>query len=90
MIEEKLKSLLKGEFSSLSIEYNDHASCYVTAREADEHGELEYGTWVSDDEKAKALESNSVWRLQYYPDTPVGSYVILASTLEACMKCAFE
>lgn len=90
MNEEKLKSLLKGEHSSLSIEYNDHASNYWTALEADEHGEFEYGTWVSDEEKAKALESNSVWRFQYYPNTPVGCNIYLASTLEACLNYAFE
>ena len=39
--------------------------------------------FVSPEEWDKAVKEDSVWVLQWYPDTPIGFYIIAASTLEA-------
>ena len=39
--------------------------------------------FVSPEELKKAIAEDSVWILHWYPDTPIGSYSILASSLEA-------
>lgn len=88
-LDARLRSLLKGEYSSLIVTFNDHASNYTTAaREAADPlgtpdmllGDRE--DWVSDAEYQKALNTNSVWRLQWYPDTPVGFCTLFASSLQ--------
>ncbi|MBP2494684.1 hypothetical protein ABID82_007195 [Methylobacterium sp. PvP062] len=85
-LETLLKSLLKGEFSSLTISFNDsNAPNYSTVQK---HAEGwpdwdNHTDWVSDEERARAIETNSWWNVHWYPDTPVGFCSISASTLPA-------
>jgi hypothetical protein len=72
---------------SLTVYFNEHAVYYQTAEEwwAEQ---VEIGCppdWVSDDEKRLALASNSVWVCHWYPNTPVGSCSVSASSFEALM-----
>ena len=40
---------------------------------------------VSDDERQRAIEKDSVWTCQWYPNTPVGSCALAASSFEVLM-----
>lgn len=82
-LETLLRGLLKGEFSSLSLTFNEaSAPNYKSVAEAeDDYGET--GDWISDAERKKGRAENSCWMLQWYPHTPVGFCVVSASTLEA-------
>ena len=62
----------------LYLEHNSHKDVYETIEES-----CDPGDFVSEKEWLKAVEDNSVWRLQWYPDTPIGFYIVCASTLEA-------
>lgn len=91
-VEELRTSLLKGDHSSLTFGFNDlHACNYMTAQQwADEVGEDMAGyndlrEWVSPEEREKPLATNSVWSVQWYPDTPVGFHVLYASTFAALL-----
>ena len=64
----------------LYLEHNAHKDVYESVEEYTDHWD---GDWISDEERAKAIETNEVWRLQWYPNTPVGFYVVMASGLEA-------
>jgi hypothetical protein len=91
-----LRSLLDGEFTSLTIGFNDlHACNYTTAKGwSEEMGAADGGMqtyndprdWVSPEEREKALENNSVWSIQWYPNTPVGFCQLYASSLEALLE----
>lgn len=85
-MEAKLRSLLKGEFSSLSITFNDDACNY---RPASLDG-YEHAEWVNDEERDKAIADNAVWVLQWYPDTPVGFYRVAGATLASVVDAALE
>lgn len=92
-----LLALLQGEFSSLTIGFNDdHACNYVTAQGyRDKFGRYsgddeDIIDWVSPEEREKALRENSVWTIQWYPATPVGFYCVGASTFEAACEYALE
>lgn len=87
-MEAKMRGLLRGQYAALSISFNDHTMNYVDALGAEMHGMFDPDDWVSEEEKSLALSTNSVWRLQWYPDTPVGCYVVLASGLVACLDAA--
>ena len=81
-IEMLLRSLLKGEHSSLTLSFNAASGPnYSTVREMDETDGL--GEWVSDEERGRAYDLNSEWVLQWYPDTPTGFHAIRASSLPA-------
>ena len=92
---QELLKLLKGKCSSLTIGFNDHhASNYVDAAgwrdEYGKYGKDDMVEWASDEEREKAIRENSVWTIQWYPETPVGFYCVGASTFEAAAKFALE
>jgi len=62
----------------LYLTHNEHRDMYETI---EEHYDCD--DFVSPEELKKAIAEDSVWVLQWYPDTPIGSYSILASSLEA-------
>jgi hypothetical protein len=70
--------------AALYITHNDHKSVYESID--DHYDYLDNCEWVSPEEKLKAIELNSVWELHWYPDTPIGSYKVAASSLEAIQK----
>lgn len=82
-LETALLALLKGEHSSLSIDFNeDNGPNYQTVAEVvEDRGDDIH--WVSDEERDKAVATNRMWGLQWYPDTPVGFHRIHASSLPA-------
>jgi hypothetical protein len=94
----KLLDLLNGEFSSLTIGFNDcHACNHATAqRWLDEWGFYggkqtdDHIDWPSDEERLKAISENSVWTIQWYPDTPNGFCCVGASTFEAAAEFALS
>ena len=74
---------------SLHITHNDHKINYHSAEEwAATNDEREFAEWVSAEERARAIATDSIWMVQWFPDTPVGSYVVVASTLEAALEAA--
>jgi hypothetical protein len=83
-VENRLRNLLKGEFSSLSLSFNDlSAPCYQTVEACLANGIYDNIDWISEEEKQKAIKTNSMWTLHWYPDTPIGFYCIAASSLSA-------
>ena len=86
-IESILLGLLHGKYSSITIGFNDEcAPSYMTVAEEVENAER-YGaeSWVSEEERQRAIETNSMWTAQWYPDTPIGFYVLHASSLPALL-----
>ena len=80
--------------SSLGIEFNPHEGVYETI---DEWLDIREGVatpnqscWVSEEEHQKAVSQNTLWTAQWYPHTPVGSYTVAGSSLEAVLKALQE
>jgi len=92
-LETKLKAMLKTDFSSLTIGFNDrHAPKYCDAKKfAAEYDEYEAGDhWISDEDRAAALEANSVWYIKWYPNTQVSFYRKYASSLPKLLDYVFN
>ena len=94
---QELLKLLHGEFSSLTIAFNEaHASNHVDAKGwRDEFGFYtgdagDFIQWVSDEERERAIRENSVWTIHWYPETPVGFCCVGASTFEAAARFALK
>lgn len=69
---------------SLSLVHNQHKAYYQPI--ADYVMPIDEHEWISLGERQRALDTDEIWELQWYPDTPVGSYFLCASTLEALME----
>ena len=78
--------------ASLSLTHNQHKDYYQTVAVSIDMGDHGYTNdcWVSPDQKAKAIEADECWTLQWYPDTPVGFHILSAADLDALMAAARE
>lgn len=86
-----LPLLLKGEHSSLTLSFNEaHATNYMTVTDFIEAGQYDPESWVNPEEMQKSIDTNSVWTLQWYPDTPIGFYTLRASSLDVLLKAVAE
>lgn len=72
----------------LYLQHNPHKDVYETVEQ-----------WLDNDiddseitpeDKAKAVETDELWTLQWYPDTPIGFYFVAAPTLERLLERANE
>lgn len=71
---------------SLSLAHNTHKNYYEPAASYLEN--LNGIDWESEEHKKRALETDEVWELQWYPDTPISSYHLAAPTFEELMAFA--
>lgn len=72
--------------ASLRLVHNDHHAIYVLAAEWIEQNA--WCDWISDEQKAKAIAADSIWTLQWYPDTPVGFHALAAADLDVLLEAA--
>lgn len=87
-VETLLRSLVRSEHGSLSIEFNQHAAFYETVEQALECETYQADAFVSDEERERSIATGNVWSIQVYPDCPVGFFLVHASTLQACIDKA--
>lgn len=82
-LEALLKSLLNGQYAHLYLSKNeDVQEGYPTV--ASILKTFGAGLWFpSQEEKQKAIDTNSMWKLQWYPDSPVGNLTANFATLRS-------
>lgn len=76
--------------ASLHLTHNQHKAYYWDVEEAILQGEHGYGDFISEEQKAKAIETNECWIMQWYPNSPVGFCIIAAADLDALLAYALE
>lgn len=81
-----LLAILPPHKASLSLEHNMHKNNYESAAEWIEHND--WCDWEDENSKQKAIDTNEVRTLQWYPDTPVGFCAIAAPTLSDILRLA--
>ncbi len=79
---------------SLTLTHNDHKDMYETAEQwlAEQillDGEPFYA-WKSEEARARAILTDEVWTLQWYPNTPIGFISIAAPTLDELEAFALQ
>lgn len=74
---------------SLTLEHNPHRDMYQSVEEyAQDRPDYIEGNWASPEERRNAIETGEMWLLHWCPDTPIGFFVVVASTLEAVLGAA--
>jgi hypothetical protein len=74
----------------LTLNHNDHKSDYLTVADlvADWEEQSCAPDWPSEEAKERAVATNEIWTLRWYPYTPVGQLYIAAPTLEELLTFA--
>ena len=86
---DKLKNLLSRCKCGVFITVNEHRGYYQSARDwFQEHDQYECPPEVEPEVRATMIGTNTVIQIQFYPDTPVGSYSIYHYDLDAALDAA--
>lgn len=76
---DNFKAVLPKHRCSLTINHNEHKDCYQSVEEFTSHHE-DY--WISEDSKARAIATDEIWEVMWFPDNPLAFYSRMAATLE--------
>jgi len=64
---------------SLTITHNEHKNCYETV--AQHLMQCDY-SWQSEEHRQRSINTNELWTMQWYPETPIGFLLAAAPTLQ--------
>jgi len=69
---------------SLTITHNEHKDYYQSVKDwlADSGDSF---NWADESAMQRTLETGEIWVIQWYPDTPIGSYAVAAPTLQEAL-----
>lgn len=73
--------------------HNKHKDYYQSSKDYIEQREQNKGyhlNWSSETSREKCIETNQIWELQWYPDTPIGSHEVIGPTFEEVLAKALE
>ena len=70
---------------SLHIDHNDHKASYASVEDQLWHLQDKPDEWLSQEDRAAAIDSDELWQIQWYPFTPIGFQRVFGSTLAAAL-----
>jgi len=77
----------------LQLEHNECRNYYQTVaqylKEIDDR-EMNGPDWKSEQHKQRAIDTNEIWTLHWYPETPISFYHIAAPTFQELLEFAKE
>lgn len=71
--------------AGLSLHHDEHKTNRLTAAEWIADG-ADGVLWVSKEQKQKAIATDSIWMITWYPETPVGSWCFAAADLDVLLE----
>lgn len=74
--------------NSVHLTHNDHACNYMTAKQWIEEYQPDWFTETPPALVEGMKNADSIWCLQIYPDTPIGSYAWYGPTLDSVIEQA--
>jgi len=89
---EELKKLLNRCKCGVFLTINEHRDYYLTAEASLKEDEERDGEKleIPEDVRKVMIDTNTIIHLQFYPDTPIGSYEIYHHNIDCIMKEALE
>lgn len=85
-MDNKLIQLMEKCKCGIHIGINVHRDFYQTARESLKEKECyECPPEIADDVRQKMIDTDTIIELQFYPDTPIGSYCVYHYDLDAAL-----
>lgn len=71
---------------TLSINHNQHKSCYVPIKDYIFDGGFDRSKEMSQEEVDNCIEKDEIWEIQWYPYTPISFHYVCAPTLDECFE----
>jgi len=83
---DNLKKLMAKCKCGMFLSVNEHRDYYMTAEESlKELASRECPPEITDEVRKKIIETNTIVELQFYPNTPIGSYRVIHHDLDAAL-----
>ena len=76
--------------AALYLRHNEHLGVYKTVQDRLDEGYIDDDHWVSPEQREKAIATNELWELQWYPSTPVGFCLLRGADLDVVLAAANE
>jgi hypothetical protein len=78
--------------AGLYLTHNQHKDYYETVEQISvlEYMGIDKDDFVSHEDYQKCIDTDELWELQWYPETPIGSHKVCGSTLEIVLQRALE
>jgi len=78
--------------AGLSLKHNEHHELYekIAGYIEERRDYFDDDVWATQTSKQRAIETDSLWVLHWYPNSPVGFNVVAGATLEEVLKRANE
>jgi hypothetical protein len=74
--------------AALYLQHNEHKNMYEEASQWIADNDMY--DWENEEAKQRAIETDSIWTIQWYPNTPVGFNAVAAPTLEELLQFAMK
>lgn len=88
---DKLKELIGKCKCGVFLTVNEHRDYYQSAEASlEEMTGYECPPEIEDDVRKVMIETNTIIKVQFYPDTPIGSYSVYHYDLDAALTEALE
>ena len=88
----EMAALFPAHNGTLSLIHNDHKTEEQSVKEwldsLDSDGQSDLYEWVSDEQRQKAIASDTMWTLQWSPNDPESFYAMAAADLDALLTAA--
>ena len=71
--------------------HNQHKDYYESIQDhINEYASIDADDFVSPEDMQKCIDTDELWELQWYPETPIGFHKVNGSSLEIVLKRAME
>lgn len=68
-----------------------HQPHRIAGETVEQHiNDIDPDEWASPEQRQKAIDTDCLWTVQWYPDTPVGSCLLAAADLDVLLRAARE
>jgi len=71
--------------AGLHLTHNEHKNYYEKIEDY-ANDDFHKDSWISEEEKELAIKNNDMWKLQWYPETPIGFCVCSAYDLNKLLE----
>ena len=85
-MKERIEEIFSRCEGNVCIEYNPHKSSYCSVKSYLEFTNSTDTLDISPEAVHSMIEEDTIVSLQWYPDTPVGFYIVHASKIEDCIQ----
>ena len=77
--------------AGLYLTHNQHKDYYESIQDhINKYPNIDADYFVSPEDMQKCIDTDELWELQWYPETPISFHKVIGSSLEIVLKRAME